>query len=134
MLWKRWRKNEKRNDNFLMEIVLKKWLFSKRSFLKTIVSLTIVNEERRREEIDLKGIRTYHWVVSKKISRSFSSPKNFFLHVRKQQPFVNDRKGRLLFTISDLDLRKDWTTYWWIWDWRVLGLKTSIKFIHLMSS
>ena len=34
-------------------------------------SLTIVNEERRREETDLMGIGTYHWVVLKKISRSF---------------------------------------------------------------
>ena len=35
-------------------------------------SLMIFNEERRREETDLKGIGTYHWVVLKKISRSFS--------------------------------------------------------------
>ena len=39
--------------------------------------LTIVNEERRREETDLKGIGTYHWVVLKKISRSFSFPTTF---------------------------------------------------------
>ena len=40
-------------------------------------SLTIVNEERRNEETDRKGIGTYHWVVLKKISRSFSSPQLF---------------------------------------------------------
>ena len=40
-------------------------------------SLTIVNEEIRREETYLKGIGTYHWVVLKKISRSFSSPTTF---------------------------------------------------------
>ena len=66
-----------------MEMVFKKWSFSKRSFSKTIVfkklvvSLTIDNDdllltivhddpsltivkERRREETDLKGIGTYH--------------------------------------------------------------------------
>ena len=58
-------KKRKRNDRFLKECFLKRWFlkrrFSKRSFLKTIVlqngrfiklavSLTIVNEERRREE------------------------------------------------------------------------------------
>ena len=29
-------------------------------FKKLVVSLKIVNEERRREETDLKGIGTYH--------------------------------------------------------------------------
>ena len=66
-----------------MEIILKNRSFSKRSFFKTIVfvnartivfkklvvsltividdpSLTIVNEDRRREETDMKGIGSYH--------------------------------------------------------------------------
>ena len=53
-----------------MEIVLKKAVvFKTIVFKKLVVSLTIVNddpsltivsEERRREEIDLKGISTYH--------------------------------------------------------------------------
>ena len=56
-----------------MEIVLKKGplkndIFQKLSYFKKLVvffvnddpSLTIVNEERRGEETDLKGIGTYH--------------------------------------------------------------------------
>ena len=62
-------------NRFFKEIVFQKRSFYKKSFLKTTIfvkfvvsltiindnpSLTIVNEERRREENDLKGIGTYH--------------------------------------------------------------------------
>ena len=43
-------------------------------------SLTIVNEERKPT---WKGICNNHWVVFKKISRSFSSPTTVKLHVRR---------------------------------------------------
>ena len=46
-------------------------------------SLTIVNEEKRREETHLKGIGTYYLEVLKKISRSFSSPTTFYIHIRR---------------------------------------------------
>ena len=84
-----------------MEIVLKNGRLQKKNRYKKFVvsltivnykpSLTIINEERMREETDLKGIGTYHREVLKKISRSFSSPHNFVLQVRQRQPFVNDR-------------------------------------------
>ena len=45
-------------------------------------SLMIVNKERR-EETALKGISTYHQAVLKKISRSFSVPTTFYLHIRQ---------------------------------------------------
>ena len=45
--------------------------------------LTILNKESRREETALKVISTYHWAVLKKISRSFSSPTTFYLHIRQ---------------------------------------------------
>ena len=46
-------------------------------------SLTFVNEEKRSEETHLKGIGTYYLEVLKKISRSFSSPTSFYLHVER---------------------------------------------------
>ena len=85
-LGKRRRKIDNLNSSFF-----KNGRFSKPSFFKTLVlikfvvsltivtddpsltttpSLTIVNEERN-------PTWTYHWVVFKKISRSFSSPHNF---------------------------------------------------------
>ena len=46
-------------------------------YRRNVASLTIVNEERRRDKTDLKGVGTYNWEVLKKISISFSSPTTF---------------------------------------------------------
>ena len=50
-------------------------------------------EERRKEETDLKGMGNYHWVVLKKIARSFSSPTTFSCMWENDNPsltIVND--------------------------------------------
>ena len=87
-LWKRWQLNENKTISFLKTIALQNDRCIKLAVSSRIVnedpSLTIVNEERRREETTLKGIGTYHWAVLKKILRSFTSPHNFLPSYRQQ--------------------------------------------------
>ena len=82
-----------------LKMVVCKTIALKNIFIKIVISLTILNNDPllmivNNEplftiinddptltivivETDLKGICTYHLVVFKKISRSFSSPHNF---------------------------------------------------------
>ena len=113
-LGKRRRKIDNLNSSFF-----KNGRFSKPSFFKTIVlikfvvsltivtddpslattpSLTIGNEERN-------PTWTYHWVVFKKISRSFNSPTTVKLHVRQHSMKLHDIffQKRLFFKLRHFE-------------------------------
>ena len=77
----------------------------RRPFVNYYPSLTIVSKERRWEENALKGNGTYHWAVLTKISRNFSSPTIFYLHVRRHSRklhviFFNNRFQKQVTTLS----------------------------------